>query len=193
MEELAWPQGTANWISIGRAFLVGPLVHFILSGNIIGMISILAVAAFSDLADGEIARRWDIETELGAWLDPTADKILMASIFITIIVVLNFRMWPWLIPILLGDLILGLMGIFGLIFLDQIEQKFGSNWWGKWKFTNQCLVAFFVLYSTRVEEQWLNPTILGLILTAIILAGLSIWKHTRDQRALVQKILGRKS
>ena len=47
-------------------------------------LTLFMAASFSDLADGFIARRWGFTSQIGAWLDPIADKLLMLFCFLAL-------------------------------------------------------------------------------------------------------------
>ncbi len=76
-----------NLITIARLILVPLVIGAIGSGNWQVAFILFAVAGISDGVDGFIARRFDMRTELGAYIDPFADKALLMSIYITLAVV----------------------------------------------------------------------------------------------------------
>ena len=73
---LGWP----NVVSIGRIALI-PVVVVLLSTDHTGMrwlaVVVFVVGALSDLADGYLARRHEMTTAVGAWLDPLSDKLFV--------------------------------------------------------------------------------------------------------------------
>jgi len=73
-----------NLITIGRILLVPLTVWLIISGAYgLAFLAFLA-AGVSDGVDGAIARRYNRRTELGAYLDPIADKALLMSIYVAL-------------------------------------------------------------------------------------------------------------
>ena len=84
-----------NFISVSRIFLVPLVVWAIISGRMQFAFVIFVLAGLSDALDGFIAKRFASQTELGAYLDPIADKLLLVSIY----VVLGFfaHLPPWLV------------------------------------------------------------------------------------------------
>ena len=66
-----------NLITIGRILLVPITVWLIISGEFALAFVAFVTAGVSDGVDGYIARRFDQRTELGAYLDPIADKALL--------------------------------------------------------------------------------------------------------------------
>ncbi len=70
-----------NAITILRIMLVPVLVYFVLHGGYGAALWVLLIAGISDALDGAIARRFNLRTDLGALLDPLADKaLIMASV-----------------------------------------------------------------------------------------------------------------
>ena len=82
-----------NLITMMRLVLV-PAVIVMISQERWGTAFVLfAVAGISDAADGLIARRFDMRTEFGAYIDPLADKALLVSIYVTLSVIGVLPAW----------------------------------------------------------------------------------------------------
>jgi cardiolipin synthase len=73
-----------NLITLGRILLVPVVVWAIASGEMRVAFLLFLVAAISDAVDGFLAKRFGMTTELGAYLDPLADKVLIVSIYLTL-------------------------------------------------------------------------------------------------------------
>jgi cardiolipin synthase len=73
-----------NLITIGRILLVPVTVWLIISGEFALAFVAFVMAGVSDGVDGYIARQFDQRTELGAYLDPIADKALLVSIYVSL-------------------------------------------------------------------------------------------------------------
>jgi len=73
-----------NLITLGRILLVPVVVWAIVTGRMDLAFVLFLVAAVSDLVDGFLAKRFGMKTELGAYLDPLADKVLIVSIYISL-------------------------------------------------------------------------------------------------------------
>ena len=71
-----------NVITIGRLALVPLVIWALLSGEVTLAFVAFVVAGVSDGVDGYIARRFGQHSELGAYLDPIADKALLVSTFV---------------------------------------------------------------------------------------------------------------
>ena len=96
-----------NLISIARLVLVPLTIDALLAGRYDVAFWVFLIAAASDGLDGWIARRFDQRSELGAYLDPIADKALMVSIFVTLAVVGRVPVWLTIIVVSRDVLIVG--------------------------------------------------------------------------------------
>ncbi len=73
-----------NIITLGRILLVPVIVWAIASNQMTIAFVIFVVAGVSDAIDGFLAKRFNMTTEIGALLDPVADKALLVSIYVTL-------------------------------------------------------------------------------------------------------------
>ncbi len=73
-----------NIISAFRIFLVIPVIYYIVEDDWQTAFLFMLLAGISDGLDGYIARKFHWESELGATLDPIADKLLLVFIFIVL-------------------------------------------------------------------------------------------------------------
>jgi cardiolipin synthase len=84
-----------NLITLGRVILVPVVFWLLLTGELQAAFMVFVVAGISDAVDGFLAKRFNWETELGAYLDPLADKLLIVCIFIALGV--TDRLPSWLV------------------------------------------------------------------------------------------------
>jgi cardiolipin synthase len=82
-----------NLITIGRLVLVPLVIVMIIDTSWQAAFVIFVAAGISDAIDGFIAKRFDMKSELGAYLDPIADKALIVSIYITLAMVGAIPAW----------------------------------------------------------------------------------------------------
>ncbi len=73
-----------NIITLGRIILVPVIVWAIVSSQMEIAFAIFVIAGVSDAVDGFLAKRFNMSSELGALLDPLADKALLVSIFVSL-------------------------------------------------------------------------------------------------------------
>ncbi len=95
-----------NIICVARIGLVVPIAHTLLAGDFITTLWLFAVAAFSDGLDGFLAKRFGWTTELGKFLDPLADKLLLVTVFITLAVAGYTPVWLAVI-VVTRDVVIG--------------------------------------------------------------------------------------
>lgn len=73
-----------NFITLGRVILVPVVFWLLLNGELQAAFVLFVVAGVSDGVDGYLAKRFGWTTELGAYLDPLADKLLLVCVFIAL-------------------------------------------------------------------------------------------------------------
>jgi cardiolipin synthase len=73
-----------NLITLGRIILVPIVVWAITSGQMLAAFGLFVAAGISDAVDGFLAKRFHMASELGAYLDPLADKALIVSIYVAL-------------------------------------------------------------------------------------------------------------
>jgi cardiolipin synthase (CMP-forming) len=78
------PVNLPNAITILRILLVPFTVWLITSGANMAAFAVFLLAGLSDAVDGYLARKFGAQTELGAYLDPIADKALLVSIYVAL-------------------------------------------------------------------------------------------------------------
>lgn len=78
------PVSVPNLISFARLLAVPVAIYLILIGELGWAFWLFVAAGVSDGLDGFIARVFQARTQLGAYLDPIADKALLVSVFITL-------------------------------------------------------------------------------------------------------------
>jgi CDP-diacylglycerol--glycerol-3-phosphate 3-phosphatidyltransferase len=74
--------------------------------------ALFCVAAATDWIDGRLARRWDVTSKLGSFLDTTADKMLVSGVLIALLAA--ERASPWIVALIIGRELV-LMGLRGVI------------------------------------------------------------------------------
>ena len=137
--------------------LVPPIVALILAAEHIDhafgiAAALMAAAAFTDWLDGYLARRWEITTILGGFLDTIADKLLVAGTLFALTEV--GRAWAWAGIVIVGREI-AISGLRGIAAMDGVRVP--PSIWGKWKATIQYAAIFMALLRTAEEYGGLHP------------------------------------
>ena len=133
-----------NLITLFRIILTPLFIIFLIQGNYRKAFVVFVLAGVSDMADGLIARTWQQKSRLGSYLDPLADKLLMAASFVTLSIYHQIPSWLTVI-VLSRDVILA-VGV--VIFrLADIPLVVRPSLAGKWTTTFQLTTVGFVLLS----------------------------------------------
>ncbi|MDB4698848.1 CDP-diacylglycerol--glycerol-3-phosphate 3-phosphatidyltransferase [Candidatus Latescibacteria bacterium] len=108
---------------------------------------VFSAASLTDLYDGKLARAGNQETPLGRFLDPLADKILVTSALVAL--VLNKMVNFWIVlPIVGRDILITGIRLYGL---SQGKQMVTTRL-AKWKTAAQLTTVLFILLVIGVEE-----------------------------------------
>ena len=110
--------------------------------------TIFTIAALTDFADGYLARRWQITTTLGAFLDSVADKVLVTGSLLVLIEI--GRAWSWAAFVIIGRE-LAVMGLRSVAALDG-SSEMPPSFWGKLKATLQFTAIGFAM--VRLSSEW---------------------------------------
>jgi CDP-diacylglycerol--glycerol-3-phosphate 3-phosphatidyltransferase len=123
---VAIPNVSRGGLRSARLLAAGTATRILLTPVVMGLIllrendddaEILAtvlfcVAAATDWIDGRLARRWNVTSKLGSFLDTTADKLLVSGVLIALLGV--DRVSPWIVALIIGRELV-LMGLRGVI------------------------------------------------------------------------------
>ena len=155
-----------NKLTLFRVILIPFFVFFLLApyftgyGNYIA-VAVFIVASITDFLDGHIARKRNLVTNFGKFMDPLADKLLVCSALICLIELDRLPAWIVIIIITREFIISG----FRLIASDN-GVVIAASYWGKFKTTFQMLmVIVLILDIPHPVFYWL-----GVILTYVSLA-----------------------
>jgi cardiolipin synthase len=82
-----------NLITLARILAVPVIIWAITSGEMRIAFGLFLVAGLSDLVDGFLAKHFGMATELGAYLDPLADKAMIVSVYVALGIVEAMPRW----------------------------------------------------------------------------------------------------
>ena len=121
---MATPNIAQGGLRSARLIAAGTMLRIILTPVIMGLVltgdedvepfsaALFFIAAATDWFDGRLARRWNVTSKLGSFLDTTADKLLVSGVLIALLA--EGRVSPWIVAIIVGRELV-LMGLRGLI------------------------------------------------------------------------------
>jgi len=159
-----------NSLTALRIVLAPIFMILLLNNEYVAAFAVVLVASITDFLDGQIARRFNMQTHLGRILDPIADKILIFFAIVSLLIKFNFPLWVGII-ILSRDIII-LLG--GLIFLHRKKQKFlVPNIFGKVSTVFQLtMVAVFIVASVKGYYALWIDVLIYLTVTITLLSGI---------------------
>ena len=178
-----------NKLTIFRVILILPFVVLLLGGfhewgwftAIFGGImeyvdyialAIFIIASLTDLLDGKLARKYNLVTNFGKFMDPLADKLLVCAALIALVEMGRIPSWVVIIIISREFIISG----FRLIASDN-GVVIAASYWGKFKTTFQMIMVCLMI--ANIEALSLLTDIVmwvALVLTVVSLVDY-LWKN----------------
>lgn len=139
-----WFASLPNLITIGRLVLTPAIIGFVIDEKWGAAFAVFVVAGVSDALDGWLAKTYHLQSDLGAVLDPLADKTLIISIYLSLAAGGNLPVWLAILIVSRDALILG--GV---------------------------LVAWFLARPLKIRPHFSSKitTAVQIVLAAVILAG----------------------
>jgi cardiolipin synthase (CMP-forming) len=159
----------ANQLTLLRVMLIPAFVILVIYGYLGWALVVFATACLTDALDGLTARWSDQKSTLGAWLDPTADKLLALSTFVVLTV-------PWLglanpLPIWLTVLIISrdvaIVATVAIVNLAIGPKTFRPSFFGKVATATYMLTAVVAMFYNYLGYH-------SLVVDAFIYASLAI-------------------
>lgn len=182
----------ANLMTMARLVMVPVFVWLFLVGTTQARwwaVAVFVVAAFTDMADGYLARRYNWITNFGKLADPIADKALVIGALV--LLTWEGSLWWWVAPVIIvRELGITLMRLF----LARVE-VIAASWMGKLKTVCQLGFITFLLvpWSTFappgavVGMAWLTRALI------VVAVALTLWSGGQYVVAAVRSARGRRT
>jgi CDP-diacylglycerol---glycerol-3-phosphate 3-phosphatidyltransferase len=145
----------ANALTISRIISV-PVIAFLLlydslTYSLISAI-LFSLATLTDYLDGYLARRMNMESDLGRLLDPLADKLLISTGLVMLLPL--HRVPAWMVAVIIGRE-MAVTGLRGLA--SEKHVVIGASWLGKYKTAFQCaaiipLLVHYPILGLQFQE-----------------------------------------
>ena len=175
----------ANQLTILRVCIIPFFVFFMLSegfgeyGRWIAFI-LFITAAISDFFDGFLARKYNLITNFGKFMDPVADKLLVSSALLCFIHWQQIQTWIVIVLISREFLIGGIR----LLAIDQ-GVVIAASPWGKIKTVVQMVMILFLILN--YSGYWLNIFKQILVYLSLLLAIISLVDYLRKNTHVLQE------
>src|SRR5882757_9926061 len=172
-----------NLITLARIILVPVVVWAIASEQLRLAFLLFLAAAVSDGVDGFLAKRFGMKTELGAYLDPLADKVLIVSIYVTLGITGVIPLW---IVILVVSRDFMIVGAIILSWLIDKPVKIKPHIVSKANTAAQIVFACLVLGSHGLDidaEPVLTPVMVLVAVLTLVSVGLYLAEWVRHMNS----------
>lgn len=161
-----------NKLTILRMIMIVPFVVLLLMGYDWIALAIFIIASLTDLLDGKIARKYNLVTNFGKFMDPLADKLLVCAALICLIEIGRIPSVFVIIIISREFIISG----FRLVAADN-GVVIAASYWGKFKTTFQMIMVCLMI--ANIPQIWLLTEIVMWIAVALTVISLVdyLWKN----------------
>jgi cardiolipin synthase len=173
-----------NLLTLLRILLTPVLIWLLLDRRLSQALLVFILAGFTDGLDGLVARVFHQKSRLGAYLDPLADKLLLASCFILLG---RLQLLPnWLVIIAVSRDAIILLGIATLM-LHQIRVQINPTVLSKLTTLMQLVTVLIMLSSTHLKLPHWGYTLLFAVTAGAtvasglhyMLTGIQLWEGQR--------------
>ncbi len=174
-----------NKLTLFRVLLIPFFVFFLLApyfegyGNYIAL-AIFIVASLTDFLDGYIARKHNLVTNFGKFMDPLADKLLVCSALICLVESKQLASWIVIIIIAREFIISG----FRLIASDN-GVVIAASYWGKFKTVFQMLMIIALVLN--LEMGWYQIICTALVYISLILTVVSLVDYLVKNKGVIKE------
>ncbi len=157
-----------NKLTLLRVLMIPFFVFFILT-DYAGMISkwialaIFIIASLTDLLDGKIARKYNLVTNFGKFMDPLADKLLVSAAMICLVEMRKLPAWMVIIIISREFIISG----FRLVASDN-GVVIAASYWGKFKTTFQMIMICLLIADIEILSVFTQIIIWAALLLTVV-------------------------
>ena len=157
-----------NLITAIRILLIVPISISLAHRQLLSTIALFGLAAGTDVADGFLARRFGWQTELGSILDPIADKLLLATMFVTLAVLKLVPLWLMIAAVVRDAVIVTGAAAYRFFIGPVVGRPTLVS-----KFNTLCQGAFILAVVARAAFDW-PPDWAATLLGALVLSTVAI-------------------
>jgi CDP-diacylglycerol--glycerol-3-phosphate 3-phosphatidyltransferase len=175
-----------NKITILRVFMIPIFLVFMLVdnipyGNIIAA-AIFVVASLTDALDGYIARKYNLTTNFGKFMDPLADKLLVSAALICFVAMPEVGMPVWVVIVIISREFI--ISGFRLVASDN-GVVIAASYWGKFKTTAQMVMS--VLLIANLDGTFMNLLEQIFIYLSVILTIVSLVDYLYKNKGVLKE------
>ena len=164
----------ANLITILRIVLVPIFIIYMLNNRVLASLIVFIIAGISDALDGLIARILHQKSNLGAHLDPLADKLLLMSAFVTL-AIFN-RIPSWLAVLTISRDVIILLGVL-MLYLNRYPIRIKPSILSKATTCMQVFTILIVLSDGLLSLQFLKVYSIWVTALVTVASGLQYMRE----------------
>lgn len=135
-----------NKLTLLRVFMIPFFIFFLLSNNIqysnYIACGIFCAASLTDWCDGYLARKHNLVTNFGKFMDPLADKLLVSSALICFVAMDSIKLPAWIVIVIISREFI--ISGFRLIASDN-GVVIAASYWGKFKTVSQMIMSILLI------------------------------------------------
>lgn len=178
-----------NKLTVFRVILIVPFVIVLLGGDAgwfgsnllfpeLAALVIFIIASLTDMIDGKIARKYNLITNFGKFMDPLADKLLVSAALIALVAMGRIPAWVVIVIISREFIISG----FRLVAADN-QVVIAASYWGKFKTAFQMVMVCMMILDLSGFWSWYGIATdvvmwIALVLTVVSLADYLVKNRT---------------
>lgn len=182
-----------NKLTIFRVILIVPFVVVLLGGDAgwfgnnllipeLAALAIFMIASLTDMIDGKIARKYDLITNFGKFMDPLADKLLVSAALIALVAMGRIPAWVVIVIISREFIISG----FRLVAADN-RVVIAASYWGKFKTTFQMIMVCLMIVDMSGLWPWFGVVKNVVMWIALALTVVSLVDYLVKNRAVMKE------
>ena len=142
-----------NLLTLLRLVIIPFIVINVVGGNYGWALGLFVLAGVSDFFDGTLARVLKQRTELGQYLDPIADKMLLSTLFLVLSIMHKI---PWKYTVLVFSRDFSILMVAGVLYITNTLRDFRPSIFGKLNTTAQIAAVFFVMLHQVTDAGWVT-------------------------------------
>lgn len=161
-----------NLITLGRLLSVPVMIYLLMQSVYLAAFVLFILAGASDALDGYLAKRNNQTTQLGALLDPIADKLLLVGVYVTL--GWQDKLPDWLVVLVVFRDLMIVGGVI-LLFLVRLEVRMHPLIVSKINTAAQIGLAAFILaeLGLRFEIGWVASALIYIVTATTVTSGAS--------------------
>ena len=153
-----------------RIFLIAPIIILFVNNEFAWALGLFVIAGLSDSVDGYLAKKYDWDTRLGAFLDPAGDKLLVAWSYGTLAFLGHIPVWMAVI-VIFRDVVI----VAGSFLSHYLVRRLEGDPTFISKFNTGLEFAFLILVMAKAGFGWPNDitiTVVGAaVLVTVVISG----------------------